>query len=79
MEPGTYQTLKLVQYIIGIRTETIQRNEVHYIRGIEVFICLFIFDYRALFVYVKDRTIPAIPTFCFNIRCLVLFLDRKLI
>ena len=49
------------------------------IRGIEIFICLFIFDYRALFVCLKDRTRLkiAIPTYCFNIRCLVLFTWQK--
>ena len=41
---GTYQILKLVQYIIGIRIETKQRiNAVRY-TSVEVFIYLFISD-----------------------------------
>ena len=37
--------------------------------AVEVFICLFIFDYKALFVCVKDRTCLriAIPFYYFNI------------
>ena len=65
MEPGIYQTWKLLQYIIGIRTETRQEiNAVHCSRGI---ICLF--DYKALIVCVDDRTClrMAIRTYCFSI------------
>ena len=69
LEPGTYQTGKLVQYIIGIRTEARQRIiEVHYI---EVFIylsaCLFLII--ELLVFVKQRTYLriAILAYCFNI------------
>ena len=69
---GTYQILKLVQYIIGIRIETKQRiNAVHY-SSVEVFIYLFISDLyliKALFVSLKDRTCLriAIPAYCLNI------------
>ena len=66
MEPGIYQTWKLAQYIIGIRTEVRQRiNTVCCSRGI--YLCLF--DYNDLFVCVKNRTClrMAIPAYCFNI------------
>ena len=52
--------------ILGIRTEKRQRiNAVHCSRGI--YLCLF--DYKAMFVCVKDRTRlrMAIPACCFNI------------
>ena len=65
MKPGIHQTWKLVQYIIGIRTEARQKiNAVHCSRGIY---CLF--DYKALFACVKDRTClrMAIRAYCFSI------------
>ena len=67
MEPGIHQTWKLVQYIIGIRTETRQRiNAVHCSRGIYL---SFLFNCKALFVCVKDRTCLriAIPAYCLSI------------
>ena len=63
---GTRYTSKLVQYIIGIRTEARQKvNAVHCSRGI--YLCLF--DCKALFVCVKGRTYlrMAIPAYCFSI------------
>ena len=45
MEPGKYQTWRLVQYIIGIRTETSQRiNATHSSRGIYYLFTVFIFN-----------------------------------
>ena len=47
-----------------------ENNAVHCSRGIYyLFICLLIFDYKALFVCVKDRTCLriAVPAYCFNI------------
>ena len=66
MELGTV-CRKLVQYMIRIRRGTRHTiNAVHYSRG--NYFCLLIFDYKTLFVCVKDRTclrIP-IPAYCFN-------------
>ena len=76
--------MKLIN-IIGNRTET--RQKINFI-AVEVFIYiyLFIFDCRALFVCVADRTCLeiAIPASCFNILrsafgLLFCLLDRKLI
>ena len=60
--------MKTCSVHLGIRTETKQRiNAVHCTRG--MYLCLFIFDYKALLVCVKDRTClrMAIPAYCFNI------------
>ena len=61
--------MKTCSVYIGIRTGTRQRINVQQFIAVEVFICLFIFDYKALFVCVKDRTCLriAIPVYCFNI------------
>ena len=67
MELGIYETWKLVQYIIGIRTETRQRiNAVYCSRGIYLSVYL---TYKALFVCVKDRTClkMAMPAYCLSI------------
>ena len=60
--------MKTCSVHLGIRTETKQRiNAVHCTRG--MYLCLFIFDYKALLVCVKDRTCLriAIVAYCFNI------------
>ena len=83
LKPGTYQTSKLVPCIIGIRTEAGQRiTAVHCIRGIYLFTCLFLLDYRALFVYVKDKNRIVIPVYWFRksiFGVLFYLLIRKLI
>ena len=67
MEPGIYQTWKLVKYIIGNRTETRQKiNAVPCSRGIYLSVYLTL---KVLFVCVKDRTYlrMEIPAYCFSI------------
>ena len=67
LKPVINYTWKIVQYIIGIRTETRQRiNAVHCSRGIYL---SFLFNCKALFVCVKDRTCLriAIPAYCLSI------------
>ena len=67
MEPGIYQTWKLVKYIIGNRTETRQKiNAVPCSRGIYLSVYLTL---KVLFVCVKDRTClrMEIPAYCFSI------------
>ena len=62
LKPGIYQTWKLVQYIIGVRTKTRQKiNAVH--------CSISLFDCKALFVCLKDRTClrMAILAYCFSI------------
>ena len=69
LEPGTYQTSKLVQYIIGIRTETSHGiSALHSSRNIYMF-TVFIFNYKALFFCVKDWACLklAIPAYCLKI------------
>ena len=62
MEPGIYQTWNLVQYIIGIRTETRQKiNAVHCSRGIHLSVYLIV----KLGLFVLKRM--AIPFYCFSI------------
>ena len=86
LEPGKYQTWKLVQYIIGIKPETRQRIKVaHCSRGIYI-CCLCIFDYKILCVCVKDRACLtiAVTTPSFNIfgsvfGVLFWWLNKKLI
>ena len=66
LEPGAYQTWKVVQYIIGIRTETRQKiNAVHCSRGIY----LPFYFYKALFACVKDSAclMIAILVYCLTI------------
>ena len=68
MEPAIYQTWKLIQFFIGIRTKTRQKiNAVHCSRGI--YLSIYLFDYKAWFVCLKDRTClwMAIPAYCFSI------------
>ena len=79
--------MKISSVIIGIRAETRQGiNAVHYSGGMYLFTCLFMFDHRALFVYVKDRTCLRIakPAYSFNISRSILcvlfcLLIRKLV
>ena len=69
MEPGIYPSWKIVQYTIGIRKETRQKiNSVHCSRGIW-YLFIYFFDYKALFVCVKERTCIriAIPVYSFSI------------
>ena len=71
MEPSKYQTWKLDQCITGIRRETRQRIiTVQCNRGI--YLCLFIFYYKALHAWVKERTCLriAIPAYCFVVGAL---------
>ena len=69
MEQGAYQTWKLI-CIFGLRTETRQG-----INAVEVFLYLrlFLFDYKALFVCVTDRTCLRIAIFIFEFRALFVF------
>ena len=58
-------------------------NEVQYARGICLFICLFIFDYRVLFVCVKEsisknsKISLLLYHFYINFSCPVLFTKWK--
>ena len=86
LEPGTYQTWKLVQYIIGIKPETRQRIKVSHCSRGTYLCCLFIFDYKILFFCVKDRacltiavTAPSFNIFGSVFGVLFWWLSKKLI
>ena len=54
---------------ISLESEQKQARQYMQFIIVEVFVCLSIFNYKALFVCVKDRTCLkiAIPAYCFNI------------
>ena len=55
--------------MVEIRTKTRQRINAVILKERYLFIFLFIFDFKALFFCVKDRTCLtiAMPAYCFNI------------